>query len=282
MTTEECVLLSETAEGLQDHLNVLHRFYCGRPPPPPKGYTRNIAGTSHGSLTTYTCSRYYIQANLSGPTIECLLNNSWSKPDYSNSLCRKPSSCEEVLQCQPAYTDGEYWLYPLHLQLVKDTKVKVYCHSMASGSPDEYITVDPTQNYGHNAGKDNGAEKVTAYFNKIRNLQVIITDSTFASATYHYAAADDCRCNIGCPPRKGYFKVHTIGTGLKFGPLAEWFARGWYPQIEHWYQSEDNTTFSANCGGYCGGCRPVDDTLPLIPNDQEVLPDNSAVVPSCA
>ena len=36
------------------------------------------------------------------------------------------------------------------------------------------------------------------------------------SSVLSYAKAKSCNCVDGCPPWKGYFKISTLGTGLKF------------------------------------------------------------------
>jgi len=57
-----------------------------------------------------------------------------------NYISLGPGSCAEVLGCDQSYADGEYWLYPDLFQATVATKVKVYCHNMASGTPEEFVT----------------------------------------------------------------------------------------------------------------------------------------------
>eukprot|EP00058_Branchiostoma_floridae_P009843 XP_002595331.1 hypothetical protein BRAFLDRAFT_87568 [Branchiostoma floridae] len=62
-------------------------------------------------------------------------------------LSHKPTSCAEAKSLRSNANDGEYILYPFSTD--SDVALRVYCHDMASGTPNEFLALPsgPEENY---------------------------------------------------------------------------------------------------------------------------------------
>ena len=62
----------------------------------------------------------------------------------------------------------------------------------------------------------------------------------------------------------GHFSVNLKNTSVRVKPTVKWKGSGWWwysedPSFQHminFKRSSDYREISANCGGYCGVCRP--------------------------
>ncbi|NJO17525.1 MAG: hypothetical protein HC877_17850 [Thioploca sp.] len=181
-----------------------------------------------------------------------------------------PESCQDILTADPSASDGEYAIYP------ERQIFPVYCHNMASGTPEEYLTL---QNTGGNfnfsqyrAGGASPGTTVVTYYTKIRfhpdTLIVDTGDQTFAQSSgslWHppkqvqwmpYGSAMDCLSNFSS---SGRGNVDLTGTPFevddRFG-IAGWRAAG---SISDANQLLSTTSVAVSSqvvnlkgGGYCG------------------------------
>ncbi|XP_066273809.1 uncharacterized protein [Branchiostoma lanceolatum] len=197
--------------------------------------------------------------------------------------------CHEAKAMNPTGGDGEYTIYPF--TTCTDVSIRVYCHNMASGNPEEFLTLPsgPENNYaivfadrlrdGHLCDgplQDQNAGSGTTKFSKVRikfedtTIAVVRDDYTFATSTGYnnvsYAEAGDCYSwSQGCA--KGTFKVNLDGTELALAPQVDWVMVNTWPgdlTINDMFISEDRTVASARCGGWCGRCRPAESKLRLL------------------
>ncbi|CAH1276936.1 LPA, partial [Branchiostoma lanceolatum] len=201
----------------------------------------------------------------------------------------RATSCHEAKGMNPTGGDGEYTIYPF--TTCTDVSIRVYCHNMASGNPEEFLTLPsgPENNYaivfadrlrdGHLCDgplQDQNAGSGTTKFSKVRikfedtTIAVVRDDYTFATSTGYnnvsYAEAGDCYSwSQGCA--KGTFKVNLDGTELALAPQVDWVMVNTWPgdlTINDMFISEDRTVASARCGGWCGRCRPAESKLRLL------------------
>lgn len=172
--------------------------------------------------------------------------------------------------------------------------MKVYCHGMNTSSPKEFVTLPAgvQNNYAYiyakrlphrpysarykcsgKPGTLNYTEAGLTKFRKVRvdlpRMAIVRDDFTFAKSDpfgkeIAYGSAGDCfSMHYGGTCRRGHFKVDLTNTGLRLKSSTEWKAIGFPPGIEmHEYKkSKDGTLVSAQCGGWCGKCRPVGEML---------------------
>lgn len=94
-------------------------------------------------------------------------------------------------------------------------------------------------------------------------MTIIPDDYTFATTNeagspVAFATAGDCfsaGTDTNC--RKGSFMIDLTGTGLRVKNDVKWIVQGDIPgmQIAN-YENNKGIMISANCGGWCGHCRP--------------------------
>ncbi|XP_078576750.1 uncharacterized protein LOC144862258 [Branchiostoma floridae x Branchiostoma japonicum] len=203
----------------------------------------------------------------------------------------KPASCTEAKSLYLTSEDGEYRVYPF--STCRDVFIRVYCHNMASGNPQEFLSLPsgPESNYamifaerladavgGQCDGplQDPYSKRAgTTMFNKIRikfeksRIKVIRDDYTFARTLGYnnvsYAEAGDCYSwKQGCA--KGTFEVNLMGTELELAPDVHWVMEERHPEniaINDMFISDDRKIASARCGGWCGHCWPEDKNIVL-------------------
>ncbi|XP_078667403.1 uncharacterized protein LOC144909206 [Branchiostoma floridae x Branchiostoma belcheri] len=206
----------------------------------------------------------------------------------SNETSNGP--CYEMKLLDPRNEDGVYTLYPF--SACQNVPISVYCHNMASGNPEEFLSLPSGQenNYAiisgdrlSNGGLCSGpllqapySRAGTTRFSKVRinfensTVRVDRNDFTFASTTgdndVPYGDAGDCYSyQQGCA--KGTFQVNLTGTELVLAPEVYWVMTEYYPEsltINNMFISEDRKVASARCGGHCGHCGPVLNQLLLL------------------
>ncbi|XP_072027188.1 A disintegrin and metalloproteinase with thrombospondin motifs 9-like isoform X2 [Amphiura filiformis] len=204
------------------------------------------------------------------------------KPD-AEQVCHsepcKPTSCHEVQQLYGANEDKEYTLQ------IQERPLSVYCYNMASTAPIEFISLlaGETENFSemypkrlirtdtcpYNGNRNDACDCIEegdpdaglSTFSKVRvllpNLEVIITDSTFANTRYGrfvpYASAGDCYSVAQCP--QGRFHINLAGTGLTVAPETSWIEQGSSVTIRI-NKTQNNERIAGQCGGDCGKCIP--------------------------
>ncbi|XP_068700145.1 uncharacterized protein [Montipora foliosa] len=213
------------------------------------------------------------------------------KPILRPSLQYKiPRSCAEVKKMWPGFKDDEY-----AIQMTPSCNpVRLYCHGMSTSTPREYITLQagPERNFAsfHRGrllnfesctGSVNPEPKLTANywgttrFNKIRvdptSGLVHRDDYQFTKSEgnpVRYGRAGDCY-SAASKCYKGKFLIDLTGTGLRMRKEVEW--EGWgtpkLPQrLVNVRKSEDGLTAIGECGGSCGGCQPIQETMFVEPS----------------
>ncbi|XP_067654399.1 uncharacterized protein [Haliotis asinina] len=215
------------------------------------------------------------------------------KPDgtWTNMTCKRLSSCQDVLELNSNYSDGEYWLYP---EPLKGGRVKVYCHGMEN-TPREYLTLSTPYlmdapfiaNYyctGSDVTTDNGSlgKHVFSKFGlKMLTMAVSKGDRRFYNKTGGNIAdvghVRDCYSR-DCGP-VGRAVIDLRGTGLSVRDSVTWnnYA-GWTPIVN---RSFGGQLIVIRCGGYCGGCT-VNGSLSLSLMESDAPAENSATIPTCA
>ncbi|XP_019620048.1 PREDICTED: uncharacterized protein LOC109466730 [Branchiostoma belcheri] len=220
----------------------------------------------------------------------------------------RAASCAEVKSHHLADTDGEYTFYPF--STCTDVSIRVYCHNMASGTPQEFLSLPsgPESNYAMIfadrltdafGGECDGplqnpysSRAGTTTFSKVRikfensRIKVIRDDYTFARTigdnNVSYAEAGDCYSwKQGCA--KGTFQVNLTGTELELAPGVHWVMEERHPDyiaINDMFISEDRKVATARCGGWCGHCWPEDKNL-LLSHPQCERQTDSATGETC-
>ncbi|XP_046552714.1 uncharacterized protein LOC124262273 [Haliotis rubra] len=230
--------------------------------------------------------------------LECIVGyvpcgNVTCKPDgtWTNMTCKCLSSCQDVLDLNSNYADGEYWLYP---QPLNGDRVKVYCHDMKN-TPREYITL--TTPYimdapfirnlnctGNDTSYDNnflGKHVYSKFGLDIETMAIFKSDQTFYNKTGVMSAAvgsvRDCYSE-NCGP-VGRAVIDLRGTGLSVSDSVTWkkITRGWAPIVN---RSLGGQLIEIRCGGDCGACSVGSLSLSLIKTDAPA--ENSATTPTCA
>ncbi|KAG1667923.1 A disintegrin and metalloproteinase with thrombospondin motifs 9 [Nymphon striatum] len=188
-------------------------------------------------------------------------------------------NCKDVQKRLYNYRDGEYYLF------VQGKKVKMYCASMNTSSPREYITLasGQTENYSEiyskrllqpkscpaNGQRDENCACRNDYklragftsFRKIRlnitTLQVITNDFTFSetrgSKKIKYGEAGDCYSAAKCP--QGQFSINLSHTDFIVWNSVRWKANGMHAAIKI-HKTNNGFKVQGKCGGYCGSCYP--------------------------
>ncbi|XP_050424208.1 A disintegrin and metalloproteinase with thrombospondin motifs 9-like isoform X2 [Adelges cooleyi] len=194
--------------------------------------------------------------------------------------CAGFATCADVLHKLPASVDKEYIL------TVLGRNVSIYCYSMDSGKPTEYLTLPKdNENYSEIYEKRlkdpstcpfNGERRQSCpcdstplpssgltVFHKIRlnvtTLRVDPKDYTFSrqikGKLIPFGEAGDCYSNSksGCP--QGRFSIDLTGTGMRVSHGTTWIGKG--SNTSFWVNKiEGNTKIAGRCGGYCGKCAP--------------------------
>ena len=188
-------------------------------------------------------------------------------------------SCAEV-KTSGVSSDGHYLVHVF--DRCKDSH-RLYCHQMASNTPQEFITL--------NSGAENNfaliyherlqdrfscsgpartelyAEQGTTNFTKVRfdiaTMKIISDDFTFAQTSegkdIAYGTAGDCYSMNTGKCRKGEFKIHLNGTGFRVRDDVTWTLQG-FPngmQMQDYQKLYGGVVVSAKCGGWCGRCKPT-------------------------
>ena len=188
-------------------------------------------------------------------------------------------SCAEV-KTSGYSSDGHYLVQAS--DRCKDP-IRIYCHTMASNSPREFITLESgaENNYAniyHQRLQDRFscsgpvrtqlyAERGTTNFTKVRidiaTMRIISNDFTFARTVegkdIAYGTAGDCYSVNTGKCRQGGFKVDLSGTRLRVRDDVTWTLQG-FPsglQLQDYMKSPDGAVVSAKCGGWCGRCKPT-------------------------
>ncbi|KAL7038269.1 hypothetical protein ACKWTF_009531 [Chironomus riparius] len=170
----------------------------------------------------------------------------------SRQRCNAPPncSCKSIQHYKRTRTDGEYKIN------IRGREVEIYCHSMNSESPSEYITLRKgnQENYSLFYSKrttdmskcengkgvhDESIHYGTTRFNKVRininTLQIIDDDYQFSHTVgrqQKYATGGDCYSNSGSCPQGDFF-VNLEGTGFRIRPNMMWEANGTNSTIEY-------------------------------------------------
>lgn len=134
--------------------------------------------------------------------------------------------------------------------------MEIYCHSMNSDNPTEYITLrkgnqenyslfyskranDVTRCENGKGIHDESIHYGTTRFNKVRininTLQIVDDDFEFSQTVgrpQKYATGGDCYSNSGSCPQGDFF-VNLEGTGFRIRPSMTWDANGTNSTIEY-------------------------------------------------
>ncbi|XP_053374004.1 uncharacterized protein LOC123532153 [Mercenaria mercenaria] len=169
-----------------------------------------------GSIRTYTFTCLENQYAVGKTSIKCRHNESWTALE---ARCKRLPTCADLNECDPAFTDGEYWLFPLAFG---DEKLKVYCHGMDGDFPEDFITLNAGNNFAYDSGSIEGGIRSTQTYNKIRlDLQTMIIDTTRSDFTVSNPVGSFVKYGqgAGCmgAVADGHFQIDSRGTGLKFG-----------------------------------------------------------------
>ncbi|XP_041348349.1 uncharacterized protein LOC121367946 isoform X1 [Gigantopelta aegis] len=197
-----------------------------------------------------------------------------------NECIELPKTCQQVKEANPMSRDGLFDIYP---PLMKGERLKVYCYEMDT-TPVEFLDF-PNMNDGNYPDVENptcGAtdKKINSLqigstmYAKIRiNIQklTIVQDATFAKESLtliKYGEAADCYTphrngvKASCGPI-GYFSIDLTNTNVKIHPQQKWETYG-TDSIQDIVRTSGGQVVHVNCGGYCGGCRPVGD-IRIVP-----------------
>ncbi|XP_034055101.1 A disintegrin and metalloproteinase with thrombospondin motifs 9-like [Gymnodraco acuticeps] len=98
-------------------------------------------------------------------------------------------------------------------------------------------------------------------FSKVRldlsKMNLITTDWQFAvtreGKNVPFATAGDCYSAARCP--QGRFRINLSGTGFRVAQETSWISQGNYA-VTDIRKSQDGSSVSGMCGGYCGKCTP--------------------------
>ena len=161
------------------------------------------------------------------------------------------------------FSDGEYCL---SIAAGSHTAgARIYCHDMSSCSPREYLTLPagPDNNYSE-THKDGACTTGLIKFEKIGlNLTTMMINS------WDWAFSIQYNVNMGEPcdsyPFYGYAftcyahggvstAIDLAGTGFYIPDDVTWAGVVYIPSIMNAVRTPQ--TFSADCGGDCGGCSP--------------------------
>ena len=188
-------------------------------------------------------------------------------------------SCAEVKDSGVS-SDGHYLVHVS--DRCKDPH-RIYCHKMASNTPQEFITLESgaENNYAdiyHERLQDRFscsgpartelyAERGATNFAKVRfdiaTMKIISDDFTFSQTEegkdIAYGTAGDCYSVNTGKCRKGGFKIDLNGTGFRVRDDVTWTLQG-FPsglQIQDFKRLYGGLVVSAKCGGWCGRCKPT-------------------------
>lgn len=156
-----------------------------------------------------------------------------------------PRSCADLKEMHGYNKDGNYQLE------VRSRMVHIYCHGMNSRTPQEYVNVDPQENYsiyyeyrtkqtnscppesrGHEYYNDQNSGRT--HFRKLRlnitDLRIMDNDFKFADSrglAQKLGSAGDCYNRIGqCP--QGDFSINMKDTDFSIRPGTVWRMHGQY------------------------------------------------------
>ena len=162
------------------------------------------------------------------------------------------------------FSDGEYCL---SIAAGSHTAgARIYCHDMSSCSPREYLTLPagPDNNYSE-THKDGACTTGQIKFEKIGlnlttmminswdwtfSIQDVTIGATCVSYVYpFYGYAFTCYAHGGV-----LISIDLTDTGFYIPDDVTWVEHGWTPHMANAVRTRQ--TFSADCGGNCGGCTP--------------------------
>ncbi|XP_067665123.1 A disintegrin and metalloproteinase with thrombospondin motifs 9-like [Haliotis asinina] len=223
-----------------------------------------------GTVVKYMCETDFHPEAIAS----CGVSGNWS---YTGCRLAVPSSCLEVKQCGPSSADGEYWI---RLPNFDFYPIRIYCHNMTSGNPEEFLTLHH-ENYGIYPSKTNRHCKGETYlyqtcegrqgevwYSKIRvdpvTMYVSVDDTTYANISQtppKYGHAKDCYgSNEDLKVRpcgtKGEFIIDLRGTGWIVSKDQQWVTVGYKPAIETLTRRAEEAVIHLKCGGFAGGCIP--------------------------
>ncbi|XP_022109098.1 A disintegrin and metalloproteinase with thrombospondin motifs 9-like isoform X2 [Acanthaster planci] len=199
--------------------------------------------------------------------------------DVCNHEPCQPKSCRDIQLQRNLHDDQEYSI------LVQGRPLTVYCHSMTTEGPTEFVTLPAgeVENFAeiypkrllratqcpYNGNRNDDCECTDeghreaglTTFTKLRlnitSMEIIISDGTFADVRYGkfvpYATAGDCYSSSDCP--QGRFHINLIGTQLALAPEVDWGTEG-YAVSRRLARDRLNQRVAGRCGGYCGTCFP--------------------------
>ncbi|XP_071099343.1 A disintegrin and metalloproteinase with thrombospondin motifs 9-like [Haliotis cracherodii] len=263
--------------------------YCTDPP--TVEHANDIdSSINHVTVVNWSLTLECIVGYVPCGTLTCNPDGTWTRV-----TCMPVSTCTEVQQLGPSYTDGEYWLYPRQLN---SARVKVYCHGMNS-TASEYISLSTpyfmdgpmVANPGCrgeipilNPNPSLGYHVYTKFGLNIETLSITITDRRFYNRTggmdANVGVVKDCYVlrDSACGPR-GRAVMDLRGTGFALDGLVTWAVVdvGWTPIVT---RSSKDQVIEIRCGGRCGKCSPQD-PLRLVLVESDVPPDKSALTPQC-
>ncbi|XP_033167577.1 A disintegrin and metalloproteinase with thrombospondin motifs 9 isoform X1 [Drosophila mauritiana] len=184
----------------------------------------------------------------------------------------RPRSCADLKEMHGYNKDGNYQVE------VRSRMVHIYCHAMNSRTPQEYVNVDPQENYsiyyeyrtkqtnscppesrGHEYYNDQNSGRT--HFRKLRlnitDLRILDNDFKFADSrglAQKLGSAGDCYNRIGqCP--QGDFSINMKDTDFSIRPGTVWRMHGQYSVMKRISEFDTTTQMRRGfCGGYCGGC----------------------------
>ncbi|ESO82993.1 hypothetical protein LOTGIDRAFT_169823 [Lottia gigantea] len=255
---------------------------CGPPPVVSNAVLKEVVHDSGDVYTAYyTCNTgfYFPLVN----TSTCY-GSKWSSGVHSKAL----ESCSDLKQCNLAYKDGEYWLYP---GVYGNTKTKIYCYGMSGGAPMEYVTLVKSNVMEFPLGtyiKSSGCKVKTAgstkqgkvQFHKVRvlpeSMRIQNADRRFATQVYgqlelKYGYAGACSVyDTSICPQRGTARIDVTSTGLIFGASNEWLGKGWHERFA--VVSRTDHKIAVTGDGGCGGAEPKEPIkLELDPYYSEIF-----------
>ena len=96
------------------------------------------------------------------------------------------------------------------------------------------------------------------------SMTVDVTDDSFATVIENFVKYGHGKAcyrdayHATCT-HSGYFNVNLRNTTVRIKPTVNWIGSGWssgHPIMVNFRRSSDFREISANCGAYCGTCKP--------------------------
>ena len=202
---------------------------------------------------------------------------SFANVSPASAAATYPENCQDILDANPAATDGDYVIYP------NGQVFTVYCYDMA-GTPSEYLTLANTggsSNFSQMTAGHIIYSQLVTHYTKVRldpvNLLVDINDKTFSSTTGFPSnpwgtAAMDYATGVDCP--YPYAQTGRANIDLRETPFAvntTFITVGYLPSAGSAVFSADDQIVDLQGGGYCGWISPGGTASWLDDNDAFVL-----------